>query len=80
VFYKDDDLQKYVDPQRGKVINTLEYPDLLKNLEEIYRFKYEKIEYLTNHIYGFIKLFIHWLDITDSEFILDPDFFQVGHF
>ena len=80
VFYKDDDLQKYVDPQRGKVINTLEYPDLSKNLEEIYRFKYEKIEYLTNHIYGFIKLFIHWLDITDSEFILDPDFFQVGHF
>lgn len=80
VICKENDSKKYIDPQQGKVVNTLEYPNLPKSLEVIYRFNSEKTEYLTNRIYEFIKLFAQWLDATDSEFILDPDFFQIGHF
>ena len=80
VFYKDGDSNKYIDPDKGKVINMLEYPSIPKNLERIYKFNHNKIEYLSSHIYSFIKLCSHWLDLTDSEFILDPDFYQVGSF
>lgn len=80
VIYKENDEKKYVDPHHGKVINTLEYPNLPKTLEKIYTINSNRTEYLSNHIYYFIRLCNHWLDLTDSEFILDPDFYQIGKF
>jgi len=80
VIHKDNDSNKYVDTHHGKVINTLEYPDLPKTLELIYRFNHNRVEYLANHFYRFIEICIQWLDLTDSEFILNPDFYQIGSF
>lgn len=80
VFYKEGDTKKYIDTKQGKVINTLEYPDLPKTLESVYKFNSEKTEYLANHIFKFIDICEKWLDITDSEFILDPDIYKVGSF
>lgn len=80
VFYKDGDTKKYVDTNRGKVINTLEYPDKSKILEKIFEFNKEKTEYLANHIFKFIDICKKGLDTTDSEFILDPDIYKVGAF
>lgn len=80
VFYEEWDTRKYIDPDHGVVVNILEYPGMPKELEKIYRFNINKIEYLSNHIYRFIKICEAWLDLTDSEFILDPDFYQIGHF
>lgn len=80
VFYKEGDTRKYIDTKRGKVVNTLEYPDMPKTLEIIYKFNSEKTEYLANHIFKFIDICENWLDITDSEFILDSDIYQVGTF
>lgn len=80
VIYREGDTKKYVDTKQGKVINTLEYPDMPKTLENIYKFNSEKTEYLASHIYKFIDICEKWLDITDSEFILDPDIYKVGTF
>lgn len=80
VIYRDGDTKKYVDSKQGKVINTLEYPNMPKTLENIYKFNAEKTEYLANHIFRFIDICKKWLDITDSEFILDPDIYKVGSF
>lgn len=80
VMYREGDTNRYIDPHRGKVINTLEYPDSLKSLEKIYQFNHQKIGYLSNHFYHFIVLFSQWLDLTDREIILDPDFYQIGDF
>ena len=80
VLYKENESNNYTDPHYGKVINTFEYPNLPNIFEEIYYFNSNRIEYLSNHVYNFILLSNQWLDITDSEFILDPDFYQIGTF
>ncbi len=80
VFYKEGDTKKYIDTQQGKVINTLTYPSMPKILESIYQFNREKTDYLAGHIVDFIVICKKWLDITDSEFILDPDVYHVGDF
>lgn len=79
--YITEDNKRYIDPGVGKVVNTLEYPSSRPNeLELIYAINSNKIEYLSNHIYNFIKLCNNWLDLTESEFILDPDFYKIGNF
>lgn len=80
VVYKENDSKKYVDPHYGKLISTLEYPSLPKELEKIYTIKLNYTEYLSKHICNFIDLCNCWLDLTDSEFILDSDFYQIGNF
>ena len=80
VFYENGDTTKYIDTKRGKVVNTLEYPTIPKKLEKIYRFKGERVQYFAEHIKKFIEICNDWLDITESEFILDPDFYQFGRF
>ncbi len=80
VMYKEGDTNRYIDPHHGKVINTFEYPDIPKVFEQIYKFNDEKVKYLSNHFYHFIELCVQWLDLTDKEIVLDPDFYQVGHF
>ena len=80
VFYKENDTKKYIDPHHGKVVNTLEYPNLPNIFGEVYYINSNRIEYLSNHLYNFILLSNQWLDLTDSEFILDPDFYQIGTF
>ena len=80
IYNNDEDTKKYVDIDRGKVINTLEYPDKPKILEKIYIFNKEKTAYLTSHIFEFVDICKKWLDITDSEFVLDPDTYKIGRF
>lgn len=79
-FIKDDN-KKYIDTIKGRVVNTLEYTTLEpKKLEKIYTISKNKIEYLSNHIFNFIELCNNWLDLTDSEFILDPDIYKIEKF
>ena len=80
VFYKEGDEKKYIDTKQGKVINVLDYPGMPKELECIYKFNTEKIEYLARHIFKFNDICGKWLDITDSEFILEPSTYQLGTF
>ena len=80
VFYKEGETKRYIDTNQGKVINVLEYPGMPKELERIYKFNREKTEYLAGHIFKFNKICVKWLDITDSEFILDPSTYQLGTF
>lgn len=77
VLYKDGDTQKYVDTKQGKVINILDYPDMPKMLESIYKFNSGKTDYLANHIFNFIKIIHKWLDISDGEFVLESETYQI---
>lgn len=80
VIHKQGDSKKYIDPEQGKVVNTLECPTMPKTLERIYRINIDKAEYLSEHIYEFIRICNEWLELTDCEFILDPDYYQIGKF
>lgn len=79
--YKKDDNKKYINPNKGRVVNTLEYATSEpKELTRIYTINQTKIEYLSNHIFDLIEICNFWLDLTDSEFILDPDIYKIGYF
>lgn len=70
--------QEYIDSTRGKVINITQYPsDNPRKLGRKCRFNKESIEIVANILYEFQVLCKQWLDITDSEFILDPDYYII---
>lgn len=75
-FKKDNNV--YIDSTGGKVINITEYPsDNPRKLGKICRVNKEYIEMVANTFYDFQKLCNNWLDITDSEFILNPDYYII---
>lgn len=72
------DGKRYVDSEGGKVINSTHYPtDNALSLKDCLSIKYNSIKSLSNKINKLIVICQHWLDITDSEFILDPDYYII---
>ena len=74
----NQDGKRYVDTDGGKVINTTHYAtDNAPSLRRCLSIKSDSIKPLTNKIYKLINICRNWLDVTDSEFILDPDYYVI---
>lgn len=74
----NQDGKHYVDTDGGKVINTTHYAtDNAPSLRRCLSIKSDSIKPLTNKIYKLIIICQNWLDVTDSEFILDPDYYVI---
>lgn len=72
------DGKRYVDTKGGKVINTTSYAtDNAVVLRNCLCVKDECISLIANKIYKLIQICISWLDVTDGEFVLDPDFYTI---
>lgn len=72
------DGKRYVDTDGGKVINTTHYAtDNAPSLKRCLSIKSDSIKPLTDKINKLIIICKNWLDITDSEFILEPDYYVI---
>lgn len=72
------DGKRYVDTAGGKVINTTHYAtENAPSLRHCLSVKPDSIKPLTDKIYRLIIICKNWLDVTDSEFILDPDYYVI---
>ena len=60
---------------QGKIINSIEYPGLPMPLSNCFKIKYNSVERVAKLIFDFISICKKWLDSTDSEFILDPNYY-----
>ncbi len=72
------DGKKYIDTKSGKVLNSIEYPSYPMELSKCFRVKEAYYERMAKLISDFIDICKNWLDNTDSEFILDPDYYVIG--
>lgn len=74
----DKNGKRYVDTEGGKVINTTHYPtDNAPSLRYCYCLKQNIVNKFADRIYKLITICNNWLDITDGEFILDPDYYEI---
>jgi hypothetical protein len=74
----DRDGKRYIDTDRGKVINTTQYPcEEPTKLSLCYTIKPMAYPLVAKRVFGFITLCKNWLNITDSEFILNPDYYLI---
>ncbi len=77
----DKDGQKYVDTHGGRVVNTTQYPVDRSNgsdpFKKIYSFKKGEKSKASELLYRFRNICKCWLDVTDSEFILSPDYYSI---
>ena len=72
------DGKRYVDTDGGKVINTTHYAtDNAPSLKRCLSIKSDSIKPLTDKINKLIIICKNWLDVTDSEFILEPDYYVI---
>lgn len=75
----EHDGQRFVDPERGRVINTTDYPNEgPAQLTQCLVVKKAAHHFLGKRIYKYVSLCLRWLDITDSEFVLDPETYYIG--
>ena len=72
------DGKTYIDTKKGRVLNTIEYPNYYIELTKCFRIKEAHCENMAKLISDFIAICQKWLDNTDSEFILDPDYYVIG--
>ncbi|MGN0612262.1 MAG: hypothetical protein ACI4JB_00035 [Porcipelethomonas sp.] len=71
--------KRYVDTDGGKVINITHYAtNTAPSLRHCLSIKPNSIKPLAAKIYKLIIICKYWLDVTDSEFILDPDYYVVS--
>lgn len=69
---------RYVDTNGGKVINTTHYAtNHAPSLRQCLSIKGNNTKALANKIYKLIIICNNWLDVTDSVFILDPDYYVI---
>ena len=72
------DGKKYVDTKGGKVINKTEYPtNDAKELKKSLVIKSDFLDEFVSYTKRIIKIANSWLNITDSTFILDPDYYFI---
>lgn len=70
--------RRFVDSIHGKVINITQYPkDVLNPLGKLCKFNRSEIDVIYKSFCKFQEICKSWLDITDSEFILDPDYYII---
>lgn len=75
----DNNGKRYVDTTGGKIINTTQYPtNNAPSLRKCYAIKAESVATFTEMIYKLLSICNGWLEITNEEFILDPDYYWVG--
>ena len=78
-YYKDG--HKYVDTHGGRVINTTQYSIDRTNgsdpFKKIYRFRNGENSKVSDLFNRFSNICNSWLDSTDSEFILNPDYYFI---
>lgn len=75
----DNEESRGGDINTGIVINKTHYPIVDTNLfKQCYTLNTNSIQPMATRIYQLIQLCQNWLDITDSEFILDPDYYTIG--
>jgi len=76
-----DDGEKHIDPEIGRVINITQYPIDRKNgpdpFKQIFNFNKKCSGNVSKFLYEFNCICNQWLDITDSEFVLDPDYYLI---
>lgn len=72
------DGKTYIDTKKGRVLNTIEYPNYYIELTKCFRIKEIHCKNMAKLISDFIAICQKWLDNTDSEFILDPDYYVIG--
>lgn len=68
---------RYIQPTKGKVINTTDYPIDPVDLSACFVIKESSYGSVSEKVYNYISLCNRWLDITDSTFILDPDTYYI---
>ena len=74
----DKNGKRYVDTDGGKVINTTHYPtDNAPSLCYCYCLKKNAINAFASKIQKLITICNNWLDLTNGEFILDPDYYEI---
>ncbi len=73
-----EDGLRHVDTKRGKVINTTHYPtNKATTLRQTLTLKETSVKLFADKIYKLIRICQDWLDVTDGEFILDPDYYVI---
>ena len=71
--------KRYIDTTGGKVINTTQYPtNNAPLLRKCYAIKEASVTTFTEIIHKLVLICNNWLDITNEEFILDPDYYWIG--
>ena len=71
------DGKSYIDSESGHVVNTTIYPSLPGELSKCCRIKPSAYEIVAKKVYKLTCICRQWLDITDSEFILEPDSYVI---
>ena len=72
------DGKRYVDVNGGKVINKTSFAtDNAPSLKQCISIKEDSIKNIAVVIQKLIIICQNWLDVTDSEFILDPDYYVI---
>lgn len=70
---------RYVNPKSGKVINTTHYPtNNATMLTQTLTLKETSVQLFVDKINKLICICQDWLDVTDSEFILDPEYYMIS--
>lgn len=76
---RDSNGTRYVATEGGKVINVTHFPtDNLKIFTQSFRLNDAGAINLANKIYSLIVICREWLNTTDGEFILDPDYYVIS--
>lgn len=75
------DGQKYIEPDNGRVINITQYPIDRTNgpdpFKQVFSFNKKFAGNVSKLMYDFNCICNQWLDITDSEFVFDPDYYLI---
>lgn len=71
-------LLERIDTDKGKVLNTSEYIAAVKeNALLKCRFNPDSYDLMTTRFVSLSKICNAWLDVTDGEFVLDPDIYHI---
>ena len=74
----DEGGSRYVDTEGGNVINTTNYPTHhAPSLRKCFKIKPEMVSTFSLAILSFNNICNDWLNSTDEEFILDPDYYLI---
>ena len=75
----DKNGKRYVDTTGGKVINTTQYPtNSAPSLRRCFVIRPEYVLSVSDTIERLISICNRWLDATNEEFILDPEYYWIG--
>lgn len=75
----DKNGKRYVDTTGGKVINTTQYPtNNAPSLRRCFVISPEYVLSVSDTIERLISICNRWLDATNEEFILDPEYYWIG--